>query len=152
MDEDKPAAIWSRTKPGFLISTDQRLLDIETVHNYLGRESYWAKGISREKVERSIQHSLCFGVYVASDDPVKQVGFARAITDFSTYAYLADVFILPEFQGQGLGTWLVKTILEHPELQGIRRWTLYTKDAHDLYRRFGFEAEPDPQRYMIYRP
>jgi GNAT superfamily N-acetyltransferase len=93
---------------------------------------------------------LCFGVYAQDADRPSQFGFARVVTDYATFAYLADVFILPDYQGQGLGKWLVETMLNHQELQAVKRWTLYTSDAHELYRSFGFDAERDPERYMSY--
>jgi GNAT superfamily N-acetyltransferase len=136
---------------GFIISTDSQLLDIPSIHRYLSEQSYWAKGRSRELVERSIKHSLCFGVYADNAEAPRQAGFARVVSDYATFAYLADVFILPEYQGRSLGKWLVATMLSHPELQPVRRWTLYTNDAHDLYRRFGFDAEKDPRRFMSYQ-
>lgn len=145
-----PPANYSRAD--CTISTDPDLLDIAMIHRYLSERSYWARGISRDRVERSIQYSLCFGVYSIESILPLQVGFARVITDYATLAYLADVFILPDYQGQGLGKWLVATILNHPELQEVRRWALYTKDAHELYRQFGFDAEQEPQRYMCCRP
>src|SRR5689334_24705655 len=110
-------------KDNFTISTDSDRLDLEVIYGYLSR-SYWAAGRPRETVEKSIKHSLCFGVY----DGSKQIGFARVITDFATFAYLADVFILEEYQGQGLGKWLVSVIMGHPDLQGLRRWSLATRD------------------------
>lgn len=136
---------------GYIISTDPQLLDLPAIHHYLSEQSYWAHGRSRELVERSIQYSLSFGVYTDDASP-QQVGFARVVSDYSTFAYLADVFILPEYQGQGLGKWLVVTMLSHPELQSVGRWTLYTNDAQELYRRFGFDTEKDPRRFMSYRP
>lgn len=136
----------------FFISTDPNKLDVDVIHHYLTTEAYWAQGIAREKVVRSIQHALCFGVYEAENGRFHQIGFARVLTDFTTFAYLADVFILPAYQGQGLGKWLVQSILAHPELQGLRRWTLYTKDAHGLYAQFGFLPEPQPERHMVFRP
>jgi len=130
------------------ISTDPARLDIEVVHNFL-RASYWAKNIPRELVERSIRHSLCFGIFRDG----KQIGFARVISDFSTFAYLADVFVLPEHRGQGVSKQLMETILEHRDLQGLRRFMLATLDAHGLYAQFGFEALDHPERYMsIHRP
>src|SRR5438105_15611421 len=101
----------------FLISTDRSRLDLDVIHGFL-TECYWAKGIPKEVVARSIQYSLCFGMYLGS----KQIGFARVISDYATYAYLGDVFILVEFRGQGLGKWLMQCIMEHPRLQGLRRW------------------------------
>jgi GNAT superfamily N-acetyltransferase len=137
---------------GYTISTDPHLLDFSTIYHYLSEQSYWAKGRSRELVERAIEESFCFGVYIDDVDSPDQVGFARVISDYATFAYLADVFILPEYQGRGLGKWLVATILNHPELQLVGRWGLFTKDAHDLYQRFGFTVQEDPQQFMVYRP
>jgi GNAT superfamily N-acetyltransferase len=139
-------------KRGYTISTDPQLLDFSQIYRYLSEESYWGQGRSRELVERSIRHSLCFGVYTVGAGLPTQVGFGRVISDFATFAYLADVFILPEYQGQGLGMWLVATMLSHPDLQSVGRWTLYTNDAHELYKRFGFETEQDHWQYMSYRP
>lgn len=135
-------------KDQFTISTDPAKLDLDVIYGYLSR-SYWAAGRPRETVEKSIKHSLCFGVY----DGSKQIGFARVITDFATFAYLADVFILEEYQGQGLGKWLVSVIMGHPDLQGLRRWSLATRDAHELYRQYGFTELKTPDRWMeIFRP
>jgi N-acetylglutamate synthase-like GNAT family acetyltransferase len=134
---------------GFSISTDNNLLDIDLVHNYLDKDSYWANGIPFEKLERSIKNSLCFGVYFNG----KQIGFARVVTDKATFGYLADVFILPEFRKQGLSKWLVQTIMNHPDLQGLRRWSLATVDAHGLYAQFGFTEITNPERWMqIFTP
>jgi len=127
----------------FAISTDKTRLDIEVIHRFLGG-SYWAAGRSRETIRRSIENSLPFGVYRGSE----QVGFARVITDYATFAWIADVFILDDYQGQGLGKWLMEVVISHPELQGFRRWVLATKDAHELYSRFGFEELKRPERWM----
>ena len=129
----------------WVISTDRARLQVDVVHGYLAR-SYWAPGIAREKVERSIEASLCFGVYEAGSR--RQVGFARAITDFTTFAWVSDVFVLEEARGQGLATWLMETILAHEELQGLRRWVLATRDAHGLYAKVGFRAVEKPAEYM----
>ncbi len=129
---------------GYTISDDPDRLDLDMIHGYLARESYWAQGVPRETVARAIQHSLPFGVYRDG----AQVGFARVISDRATYAYLEDVFILPAHRGRGLSKWLVATILAHPELQGLRRWALATRDAHGLYRQFGFETVSKPQNRM----
>ena len=127
----------------FLLSTDRDLLDLDVIHGLL-TESYWAKGISREVVARSILNSLCFGVYKEA----RQVGFARAISDFATYAYLADVFVVDAYRGHGLGKWMMEVIMEHPQLQGLRRWTLATRDAHALYAQFGFTPLKKPENFM----
>jgi GNAT superfamily N-acetyltransferase len=127
-------------KGEYLISTDKGLLDLSLIHSFL-TTSYWAEGIPFETVKRSIKHSLNFGLYREG----KQVGFARIITD---YAYIGDVFILEDYRGQGLGKWLMQVIAGHPELQGLRRWSLLTRDAHRLYRQTGFTEPQLPERYM----
>ena len=132
---------WRRD--GYLISTDASMLDLEVVHGYLSR-SYWAAGVPEDVVRRSIENSLCFGVYRGEE----QAGFARVVTDRATFAYLADVFVLEEHRGQGIGTWLVEVILSHPDLQGLRRWMLATRDAHDLYRRYAFTELARPAIFM----
>jgi len=118
----------------FLISTDRSKLDVDVIHKFLAR-SYWAEGIPRETVARSIENSLCFGVY----DNANQIGFARVISDFATYAYVADVFILEPYRERGLGKELMASIMAHPDLQDLRRWSLGTRDAQGLYAQFGFE-------------
>ena len=118
------------------------------IHSFL-TESYWAKGIPRETVARSIENSLCFGVYAEG----KQVAFARVISDCATYAYIGDVFVLESFRGHGLGKWMMECIMQHPALQGLRRWILLTRDAHGLYVQFGFAPVKSPERYMeLYQP
>lgn len=131
---------------GFSVSNDPALLDIATIHTYLSHESYWAKGIPYETVERSVRNSYCFGVY----HNARQIGFARVVTDKATFAYLADVFILPEFRGRGLSKWLIAVIHNDPSLQGLRRWLLATRDAHGLYASFGWQPIPPEQfeRFM----
>jgi GNAT superfamily N-acetyltransferase len=133
---------WQRED--YTISTDQTRLDLDVIHDYLDKSSYWATGRSIETVKRSIENSINFGLYKSE----KQIGFARVITDYATFAWLADVFVLDSFRGQGLGKWLVEVILSHPELQRFRRWVLATKDAHELYRRFGFTELTRPERWM----
>lgn len=135
----------------FLVSTDPDLLDIDTIHDYLANQSYWASGIDRSTVAQSVRFSYCWGVYDTAKS-FAQIGFCRAITDFATFAYLSDVFILPAHQGRGLGKWLVQCALSHPELQTVRKWTLDTRDAHTLYQRFNFKTNPSPQNALIYRP
>jgi N-acetylglutamate synthase-like GNAT family acetyltransferase/predicted metal-dependent hydrolase len=130
-------------------STDRSRLDIELIHDFLGKKSYWAKNVSREIVERSIQNSLCFGVY----RDTRQIAFARVISDFATFAYLADVFVLPDERGKGVSKFLIANILAHPQLQGLRRFFLATEDAQGLYSQFGFEPITHPERFMtIHRP
>jgi len=133
----------------FLVSTDRSRLDLNTIHNFL-TNCYWAKGIPRETVARSIEHSLCFGVY---DGSGTQIGFARVVSDFATVAYLGDVFVVESHRGRGLSTWLMECIMQHPALQGLRRWILLTRDAHGLYAQFGFTPVKAPERYMeLHRP
>ena len=128
----------------YLISTDPRRLDLDVIHGYLSESSYWAAGRAREVVARALRHSLCFGVYRDG----QQIGFARVVSDFATFAWLADVFILDAHQSAGLGKWLIDCVLRHPDLQGLRRFLLATKDAHGLYRQFSFEELTTPERYM----
>lgn len=127
----------------FTISTDKSRLDLDVIHRFLDT-SYWATGRSVDTIRRSIENSISFGLYKGD----QQVGFARVITDYATFAWIADVFILDSFRGQGLGKWLMEVIIAHPELQGFRRWVLSTKDAHQLYRRFGFIELRLPERWM----
>ena len=131
------------TRENHTISDEPERLQLEVIVEYLAR-AYWSNQRPRALVEKSIRHSLCFGVY----ENETQIGFARVISDQATFAYLADVFILESHQGHGLGKWLVQTILEHPDLQGLRRWMLATRDAHRLYAQFGFAALENPDRYM----
>ena len=132
---------WERD--GFIISTDPARIDLDLVHGFLAA-SYWAEGIPREVMRRSIEHSLCFGLYHDGH----QIGFARVITDRATFAYLGDVFVLEAFRGRGLARWLLEVIQAHPELQGFRRWVLLTRDAHALYRDAGWTSLAAPDRYM----
>jgi N-acetylglutamate synthase-like GNAT family acetyltransferase len=128
----------------FLVSTDPARLNLDVIHGFL-TTGYWAKGIPREIVARSIDHALCFGVY---DGGGAQVGFARVISDFATVAYIGDVFVLDTHRGRGLGKWLMECITNHPALQGLRRWILTTRDAHGLYSQFGFTPVKYPERFM----
>ena len=125
------------------ISTDPAKIDVGTVHWFL-TNCYWARGIPEEVVRKSIENSICFGVYKNG----KQVGFARVITDRATFAYVADVFILLQYRGHGHSPWLMECILAHPDLQGLRRWALVTADAHGLYEQFGFTRVKNPERWM----
>jgi GNAT superfamily N-acetyltransferase len=132
---------WRRA--GYLISTDKERLNVELVHEFL-KDSYWASGIPEEVVRRSIENSLVFGVYTGDE----QVGFARVVTDYATFAYLADVFVLEAHRGRGLAKWMIEIITSHPRLQGLRRWMLATRDAHELYRRYGFAELERPEIFM----
>lgn len=134
------------TKDDYFISTDSSLLNIDVIYNYLSAESYWAKNIPKDLVIKSIINSLCFGLYHQQ----KQIGFARVITDKTTFAYLADVFILEEYRKKGLSSWLIETIQANPDLQGLRRWMLGTRDAHGLYEKLGWTVldEDTRKRFM----
>ncbi len=129
----------------YFISTDIDKMDVDTIHRYLSESSYWAKGIPKELVGKSIKHSLCFGVFSGDE----QVGFARVVTDRTSFAYLGDVFILPTHQGKGLSKWLMQAIHDYPDLQGLRRWMLFTRDAHGLYSQFGWKQVPEEQTGRI---
>ncbi len=135
-------------KDDLLISTDKTKLDVALIHHYLCMESYWAKNIPIALVEKSIAGSFCFGIYHHD----AQVGFARVITDHATFAYLADVFVLESYRGKGLSKWLMETIIGHPDLQGLRRWLLATRDAHGLYAQYGFVPLDKPERIMGMKP
>jgi GNAT superfamily N-acetyltransferase len=126
------------------ITDDRARMDVDTIHRYLSEESYWAANIPRDVVERAIANSLCFGAF----DGDAQIGFARVITDSATFAYLADVFVLPSHRGRGIAKEIMETVLAHPELQGLRRWHLVTRDAHALYAQFGFVPLEAPERHM----
>jgi GNAT superfamily N-acetyltransferase len=133
----------SWAKGDFEISTDPARINVDLVHEFL-TASYWAQGIPVETVRRSIENSISFGIYHGG----QQVGFARIISDLATFAYLADVFVLPTHRGRGLSRWLMECIVGHPDLQGLRRWMLATRDAHGLYAQFGFTAVKKPDRWM----
>ncbi len=128
----------------FIVSTDCERLQIDVIHKFLSEESYWARDRTKEQTVTAIKNSLPFGVYKGEN----QIGFARVVTDYATFAYLGDVFILEEFRGRGLSKWLIETILAHQDLQGFRRWILATKDVHALYEKFGFTALKHPPRWM----
>ena len=132
---------WKRGE--YTVSTEKGKLDREAIHAFL-TQSYWARGVPRDIVDRSIENSLCFGLY----DGERLVGFARVITDRATFGYLADVFVAESHRGKGLATWFMATVMSHPDLQGIRRWMLVTRDAHGLYRKVGFADLSAPERIM----
>jgi GNAT superfamily N-acetyltransferase len=133
----------------FTISTDRARLDLPFIHRYLSEESYWVPGMPFEKLVAAVENSLNFGLYHLD----RQIGYARVVTDFSRVAYLADVFILTEYRGRGLSKWLVGQIMAYPDLQGLRRWMLHTRDAHGLYAQFGWGAAARPETYMeLYNP
>ena len=126
------------------VSTDKSRLDIDLIHNFLSKESYWAANIPRDVLERSLENAICFGAYEGH----KQVGFARVVTDRAVFAYVADVFVLPEHRGRGVSKLIMQAIREHPDLQRLRRWHLCTRDAHALYRQYGFRDLENPARHM----
>ena len=128
----------------FEISTDKERLEIENIHKFLSEEAYWAKSRTLDQTKTAIQNSLCFGVYLDQ----RQVAFARVVSDFATFAYIGDVFVLDEFRGRGLSKRLMEAIVSHPELQGLRRWLLATRDAHGLYEHFEFSSLKFPERWM----
>jgi GNAT superfamily N-acetyltransferase len=133
----------SYEKQGFTISTNPSKLDVEAIHGYLSR-AYWSEGIPRHIVQKSLSNSLCFGLF----DGRNQIGLARVVTDSATYAYLCDVYVLEEYRGKGLGIWLMECVMSHPDLKGLRRFSLATRDAHGLYRKFGFAELEKPQSQM----
>jgi GNAT superfamily N-acetyltransferase len=128
----------------FVISTDKARLQPEAIQKFLSEESYWAKSRTYEQTVRAIENSMCFGLYL--DD--RQIGFARVVSDQATFAYIGDVYILDDFRGRGLSKWLMETILSHPDLQGLRRWLLATRDAHGLYAQYDFTPLKVPERWM----
>ncbi len=130
----------------FSISTDPARLDLDAIHAFLSR-AYWSPNVPRATVARALANSFVFGMY----DGDRQIGLTRVITDRATFAYLADVYILEEYRGQGLAKWLIGTIIAHPELQGLRSWNLLTRDAHGLYAQFDFKPLPTPEQYMVRR-
>jgi GNAT superfamily N-acetyltransferase len=139
---------WTDPRGEFEISTDPSRIDVAAVHRFL-TASYWAQGVPLEIVRRSIHNSLCFGIY--RDDEL--AGFARVISDRATFAYLADVFVIEMFRGRGLSKWMMQCIFAHPELQGLRRWALVTREAHGLYLQFGFHKLKSPERWLeLHRP
>jgi GNAT superfamily N-acetyltransferase len=141
-----------RERDGFTVATDPSRLDVDAIHAFL-TTSYWSEGIPRGIVERALRGSLCFGLYQGAEEGERQVGLARVVTDAATFAYLCDVYVLPELRGRGLGRWLMACVMEHPDLQGLRRFSLVTRDAHELYRPFGFTEIGNPDRHMeIVRP
>lgn len=131
-------------RDGLLISTDRSLLQIDSIQRFLSQESYWAPERTKDQTMTAIANSICFGVY----DGREQVGFARVVSDCATFAYIGDVFVIEPYRGRGLSKWLMQTIVDHPDLQGLRRWVLATRDAHGLYSQFDFEPLRFPERWM----
>ena len=132
------------TKAEFWIDTDRVNLDVDAIQSFLENDSYWAQTRTREQTETAIANSICFGLYCGE----RQIGFARVVSDRATFVYIGDVYVLDEFRGQGLSKWLMETIISHPDLQGLRRWVLATRDAHGLYEKYGFHGLVHPERWM----
>jgi len=130
---------------GYLLSDDPERLDVDAVHAYLSRESYWAQGVSREVVEQSLRNSLCLGIYTAAG---AQIGLVRVVTDYATFAWVCDVYVLAPHRKQGLSKVAMRAVVEHPRLQTLRRLTLATRDAHGLYAQFGFTSVAKPENQM----
>ena len=128
----------------FTIDTDKERLDVDSIQSFLENDSYWAQSRTREQTEAAIANSICFGLYHVE----RQIGFARVVSDRATFAYVGDVYVIDEFRGQGLSKWLMETVIAHPELQGLRRWVLATRDAHGLYEKYGFHELVHPERWM----
>lgn len=144
-----PAMPYEHHRDTFTVSDDPARLDVEAIHDFLSHHSYWAEGIPHMLVARAVEHSLCFGLY----DGTRQIGLARMITDRATFAYLCDVYVLPDYRGRGLGTWLMECVMAHPDLARLRRMHLVTRDAHEVYRPLGFTELSQPGRHMeILRP
>ena len=131
-------------RDGFVISTDKSRLQFDEIQRFFAEESYWAANRTPQQTCTAIENSICFGLYFGE----RQIGFARVVSDLATFAYLGDVFVIPEFRGRGLGKWLMETVIAHPELQGLRRWVLATRDAHGLYEQVGFGPLHFPGRWM----
>ena len=131
-------------RDGLTLSTDKARLDVDAIHDFLARSSYWAQGRPRDLVVRTIENSLCFGIY----DGARLAAFTRVVTDYATFAWVCDVFVLEEYRGRGLGKWLIESVVAHPDLQGLRRMLLATRDAHGLYGQYGFVPLDAPERFM----
>ncbi len=136
--------IVTETNNGYLISTDKSKLNLDMIHQFLANESHWARNIPADRVKKSIENSLCFGLYFED----KQIGFARVISDYSTIAYLGDLFILKEHRGQGLSRWMLEVIMNHPDLSGLKRWILVSKEAHDVYQQYGWAMVARPVNWV----
>jgi GNAT superfamily N-acetyltransferase len=143
-----PARTWRRE--GFVLGTDPALVPVEAVHAWLSAESYWSRNIPLETMRRALEHSVCFTIL--AEDTRELAGFGRVITDQATFAYVGDVFVRPEWRGRGLSKWLMEAMAEHPDLQGLRRWMLATRDAHALYAKTGWVPLEEPARWMERRP
>ena len=128
----------------YTIDTDKERLQLDVIQKFLEEDSYWAQGRKVEQTRRAIENSVCFGLYHGDE----QIGFARVVSDFATFAYLGDVFVLEVFRGRGLSKWLMEAVISYPDLQGLRRWVLATRDAHTLYEKYGFHALKFPERWM----
>ncbi len=138
-----PQTAWEARRDEYTVTTDPARVNLNVVYGYLSR-AYWSTGIPRPTLERAVQYSLCFSLLEGE----QQIGFVRVVTDYTTFAYVCDVFVLESHQGKGLGAWLMQCVTQHPELQGLRRWQLVTRDAHDIYSRVGFVPLSQPERHM----
>ena len=143
----KPFQKVEQRRDNYLLSTDPSKLDRDVVFNFLTHDSYWARGRSRDVFDRSIVNSLNFGIYFGN----MQIGFARVVTDRATFGWICDVFVIPAQRGKGLASWMIESIQQHPDLQGLRSIFLATRDAHSLYAKFGFKPLEDPSRFMMIR-
>lgn len=132
------------TRDDYAVSTDPSRLDLRLIHKFLAQDAYWSRGIKFEVFLKSVENSLCFGLYHRET----QIGFARIISDYATFAYLADVFVVEGYRRRGLGKWLIECIINYPALKGLRRWMLVTRDAHGLYQQFGFQEISQPEFFM----
>lgn len=137
------AAVFEQHRGEYTVSSDPARMDIDAIHGYLSR-AYWCEGMPRATLERAMRYSLCFGLFEAE----RQIGFVRVVTDYTTFAYVCNVFVLESHQRKGLGAWLMQSVMQHPDLQGLRRWHLTTRDAHPLYRKVGFTLLSKPERHM----
>ena len=135
-------------KDTFILSTDQTLLQVDRIHRFLSQEAYWCLNIPLEVVKKSIRNSLCFGLYSTSKSEPLQIGYARIISDFATFAWLCDVYVEKDWRGKALSKWMMECLISHPDLKGLRRICLATKDAHSLYLKYGFEVTKTPENWM----
>lgn len=148
MTQDFPAVSWTRAD-GYSLTTDRSRLDLDRIERFLTEEAYWSKGLPRPLLQRALDHSLPFGILAPGGEPGgEMVGFGRLVTDYATFAYLRDVFVLPDHRGRGLSVWLATQIRRHPELATVTTWMLATRDAHAVYAKAGFAPVPHPEYYM----
>ncbi len=135
-------------KETFILSTDKTLLQIDRIHRFLSQEAYWSFNIPLDVLKKSIENSLCFGLYSQSENEALQIGYARIISDFATFAWLCDVYVEKDWRGKSLSKWIMECLVSHPDMKGLRRFCLATKDAHSLYSKYGFEITKTPENWM----